>query len=55
MILGRWRGSVRLNEAERFICLYNCRRLHNAITTTTAAAAAAGGGGLVWLTTFKNE
>ena len=45
---------MRLNEAERFICLYNCRRLHNAITTT-AAAAAAGGGGLVWLTTFKNE
>ena len=43
---------MRLNEAERFICLYNCRRLHNAITTT---AAAAGGGGLVWLTTFKNE
>ena len=46
---------MRLNEAERFICLYNCRRLHNAITTTAAAAAAAGGGGLVWLTTFKNE
>ena len=45
---------MRLNEAERFICLYNCRRLHNAITTTAAAAAAAGGG-LVWLTTFKNE
>ena len=45
---------MRLNEAKRFICLYNCRRLHNAITTT-AAAAAAGGGGLVWLTTFKNE
>ena len=44
---------MRLNEAERFICLYNCRRLHNAITTT--AAAGGGGGGLVWLTTFKNE
>ena len=38
---------MRLNEAERFICLYNCRRLHNAITTT-AAAAGGGGGGLFW-------
>ena len=47
---------MRLNEAERFICLYNCRRLHNAITTAAAAAAGGGGGGgLVWLTTFKNE